>query len=195
MSETIPVLDLQGYERLHDLEHGLTWNPVSLSLSLVAWGGLLAAGACGFAMVLGFCQGFDGISAAYAWGWAAAGGAVVSGMAVGLEHAYTRYRLARLPCPGCGRILGQYVADLEEAERSRWRGIRQRCLDGRVYSAPFLGNDEDIRPWVRVMKEVRACPSCRGYVDCREPHERTCSGEELERLEEQHTRSIQGDRD
>jgi hypothetical protein len=28
-----------------------------------------------------------------------------------LEHAYTRYRLARLPCPGCGRILGQYVAD------------------------------------------------------------------------------------
>jgi hypothetical protein len=95
MSETIPVLDLQGYERLHDLEHGLTWNPVSLSLSLVAWSGLLAAGACGFAMILGFWQGFDGISAAFAWGWAAAGGAVVSGMAAGLEHAWCTSGFAR----------------------------------------------------------------------------------------------------
>jgi hypothetical protein len=188
MQETIPVINLEGYERLRHLEHGLTWSPVSVALSLVAWAGLLLTGVCGFALFISLSQGPN-----ETWAIAVAGAAVVSAAAVGLERAYTFYRLARLPCPRCDRILSRYVADLEKAEWGRWGGIRRVWLDGHLYSAPFIGDVEDRRQRVRLMKEVRACASCRTYVDCREPHERTCSGEELERLREHGSSGTRGD--
>ena len=70
----------------------------------------------------------------------------------------------------------------QPADALSFEAIAGGALDGRRYSAPF--GEGDKREWVRVMKEVWACASCRTYVDGSTPHERTCSDDELERLQQ-----------
>ena len=89
-------------------------------------------------------------------------------------------------CPHCGGAMSRHVADVDPADQGRWWAKRSRTLDGRLYAAPVLG-EGDRRPWVRVMKEVRACTACQVYIDPDYPHEQTCSEEELARLQAQRT--------
>ncbi len=178
MSNDLPVLDLDGYRRLLPLEREFGRSPVVIGLIVAACIGLLV-------VVVG---------AAFLLGWfASAGrddtaigivvtltGALLSAASVGLGRVCKFRALARLRCPHCGGALTRYVADQQEAEQGHW-GERGIYLDGRRYSRPFLGEGDE-RPWVRAMKEVWACASCRAYLDGFEPHERTCTEPELERL-------------
>lgn len=183
MPGEFPRIDLEGFERLHTLERDLAWAPVTIALSLVAWAGLALMAVFGLAMFATFLPERD-------CAIALAVSAVITAGAVGLERAYMFYRLARLGCPQCGRLLRRYVADVTDAERRAW-GIRGLYLGGCLYSRPFIG-EGDQRTWVRVMKEVRACPSCRLYVDYGEPHEETCSAAELQRLGQHRSGGRQG---
>ena len=175
-----PIIDLDGYQRLLPVERELAGSPAALACILAAAIGLLVA-VFGFFLKLGFV-------AVPGWGGESVGSAIVLGgflfcaVAVGLDRAWQLRQLARLHCPHCGGALVRRVADLGEDEQGRW-GERGVYLDGRRYCAPFLG-EGDKRQWVRAMKEVRVCVSCRAYVDGSAPHEQTCSDAELQRIRE-----------
>jgi ketosteroid isomerase-like protein len=178
MPDDLPTLDLDGYRRQWPLERELyRWSPAWVALTLAAIVGLLLVGVGGLVLHANFGEEGDGHVIGVV---AVLAGALFFGAYVGLGNLYKFRLLARLRCLHCGGALGRYVADLGEAERGRW-GVKGVVLDGRRYSAPFLG-DGDRRKWVRAMKEVWACVACRGYVDSCEPHERTCSEDELARL-------------
>jgi hypothetical protein len=179
LQSDLPIIDLDGYRRLEALERELSRSPVAIALLVAAYAGLLliAASAAfffGLLAVAGWDQTAFGIVLALA-------GALLSAAAIGLSRVCKHRSLARLCCPHCGAALARYVADLEQAEGGRWRQ-KGAYLDGRRYSAPFL-DEGDEREWVRAMKEVWACVSCRAYVDGCEPHERACSADELARLQ------------
>jgi hypothetical protein len=183
MADNIPTLDLGGYRRLRSLERQLALAPVPIVLSLAAWGGLLCMAVVGFGL---FGALFDLLQFPV-WdegdlGVALAVVSIGTGGVVGLCFAYKWHCLSRLRCPHCGGPMTRHVADMDESDRCLWWALRGRVVNGRTYAAPFLG-EGDRRPWVRVMKEVRACPLCLVYVDASYPHERTCSEEELARLQ------------
>ena len=168
-----PIIDLDGYRRLRPVERELVRSPAAIAIDVAAAVGLLLT-AVGGVVVLGSYPAVGCVITLT--------GAWIVGACLGLGRVYQVRRLARLPCPHCGRAIGRYVADLTEAERGRW-GEKGIYLGGRRYSAPFVG-ESDRRPWVRAMKEVWACVSCRAYVDSSMPHDRTCSEEELTRLQQ-----------
>jgi hypothetical protein len=181
MQEGPPIIDLAGHQRLRSLEWELALSPVGIALTLMGIVALLLA-AAGAVFVIGSLFGF--IALAEEEGVPIGGGLVLAGGLLlgayfGLGRAYMYRRVARLPCPYCGGALSCYVADMEEAERGRW-GEKGIYLDGHRYCAPL--GDGDKRPWVRAMKEVWACVGSRAYIDFDEPHELTCSEEELARL-------------
>jgi hypothetical protein len=180
MEDDLPIIDLDGYRRLQAQERELARSPVAIAFAVMTAIGLIPA-AVGGILVIGSLP-------VAGWDHAALGcaltlaGTLIFTAGLGLGRAFQFRRLARLRCPHCGGALGRHVADLTDAERGRWRekGI---YLDGRRYSAPFIG-ESDRRSWVRAMKEVWACLSCRVYVDSSMPHDRTCTEEESARLQE-----------
>jgi hypothetical protein len=179
MMQDLPSIDLDGYRRLGPQERELARSPMAVALATGLAIGLLLASIGGAILLVSL----PGVGDQSEFGAAITlAGALIFGACLGLGRAYQFRRLARLPCPQCGGTLGRYVADLTEAERGRW-GEKGIYLDGRRYSAPFIG-DSDKRPWVRAMKEVRVCVSCRVYVYSSVPHDRNCSEEELKRLQE-----------
>lgn len=90
------------------------------------------------------------------------------------------YRFRRLKCPDCDQLTQAGIADLDESGPQRW--LRAVELNGRFCLRPY--DEDDRRPWVRLMKLVRACPRCRTFVDCSHISHETCTPEELTRLEE-----------
>jgi hypothetical protein len=176
MPENFPIIDLDGYERLRTLEQRLGRSPVEFALQLVAWGGLAVAAVRGV-LIFAIPERFPNESAVVT----VAVALFVSGIAAGLDRACMFYRLARLPCPQCGRLLSRHIADVPVEERGRWNEPRRVPLGGRVYSRS--PDSEDKRPWVRVMKEVRACVPCRVYIEYAQSHFHTCTADELRQLE------------
>jgi hypothetical protein len=180
MPDDLPIIDLDGYRRLQAQEGKLVRSPVAIAFTVVAAISLLVCAVGGFLII--------GSLPEAGWDHSAVGcaitlaGSLILAACFGLSRVYQLRWLARLPCPHCGGVLGQYVADLTEAECGRW-GEKGIYLEGRRYSAPFIG-ENDKRPCVRAMKEVWACVSCRAYVDSSSPHDRTCSEEELSRLKD-----------
>ena len=175
-----PIIELGSFRRLGAVEQKLGRSPAAVACTLAAVVGLLVA-------VIGGAQLFEFVAVP---GWEgervgvviAFAGFLFCTAAVGLGRAWQLRRLSRLRCPHCGGALSRHVADLGEEEQGRW-GEKGVCLDGRWYCAPFVG-EGDKRRWVRAMKEVWACVSCRVYVDGDAPHERTCTDDELKRLRE-----------
>src|SRR5262249_12320333 len=159
-------------------EQDITRSPAAVAWTLAAAAGLFVV-VIGAAFVFGLVT-VPGWNAETAGSMIVMAGVLFCAVAAGLGHAVLRRRLGRLQCPHCGAPMALHVADIEESEQGRW-GEKGVYLDGHRYSAPFVG-EGDKRPWVRAMKEVRACASCRAYVDGFAPHERTCSADELERL-------------
>jgi hypothetical protein len=180
MEDDLPIIDIDGYRRLQTEERRLGRSPEAITLAGVAALGLVLS-AVGGVLIIGSLPtaGWDLSTVGCVLALA---GALIFAASFGLSRLYLFRRLARLRCPYCGGVLGRHVADLTEAERGRW-GEKGIYLDGRRYSAPFVG-ESDRRPWVRAMKEVWACVSCRAYIDSSMPHDRTCSEEELTRLQQ-----------
>jgi hypothetical protein len=174
-----PIIDLDGYQRLLSVERELNRSPAAVACILTAAIGLLVI-VSGGVLLFGLVEvpGWDGKTVG---GVIALAGALFCAAAVGLGRAWQLRQLARRRCPQCDEPLLLHIVDLEKAEQGRW-GERGVYLDGHWYCAPF--GEGDKRPWVRAMKVVRTCASCRVYLDGAAPHEQTCSDGELERLRE-----------
>jgi len=88
---------------------------------------------------------------------------------------YFGYRFQRVKCPGCDQIMRPYVTDANESLSLKL--LRTVEIGGRHYRPPW--DEDDRRPWVRLMAKVRACPKCKKYVNCSRLRLETCTDEEL----------------
>jgi hypothetical protein len=166
-----PTLDLTGYQRLRDLERGIARSPAGIALLLLTCMGLGVLGYGLFGLMPEAAVPRTG------FGTPLAGFILFVAGLRGLR-TYQAFRLARLRCPCCGRGLAVRTADVPEVDRL---GLLVHRIDGRSYGHP-RGDEHDTRPWVRLLKEVRACEPCRTYLDCSRLQERTCTDEDLERI-------------
>jgi hypothetical protein len=57
------------------------------------------------------------------------------------------------------------------------RILRVVEIAGRFYRPPY--SEDDNRPWIRLMVHIRACPTCKTFVNCSRLHYETCTEEEL----------------
>src|SRR5262245_57186371 len=154
MARSDPHIELAGFRRLEDVERGIWYSPAAIALA--------AVGLVGSVIVL----------------WCLARGAIVQPqfLAVGygiflasyggLFVYYHWYRFSRVKCPGCGRILEPFVSDYADSPAFRFLGGRE--IGGRYYRAPY--NENDRRPWVRLMLMVRGCTACKTFVSCSRLH-------------------------
>jgi hypothetical protein len=184
-----PIIDLDGYKRLLPVERKLARSPAAVACILATAVGLLVL-VSGAVLLSGHVQ-IPGWDAKNVGGATVLAGTLFCAAAVGLGRAWQLRQLARQRCPHCSEPLVLHIADLEKAEQGRW-GDKGVDLDGHWYCAPRL--DGDKRPRVRAMKEVRACVSCRVFIDGAAPHDRTCSDDELERLREHSAQRGRGNR-
>jgi hypothetical protein len=161
-----PTIDLRGYQRLHALERRVLYSPVGITLLVL---GCVGLGVVGYGQYLTFQTPGSG------FGILMGGFGLTAGAFCGMI-GYLKWRLSRLKCPHCGGVLWRYVVDLPGGCR-----VPGYAINGRYYCQPF-GDDHDHRPWVRLMKVVRACESCRTYVDGSEFHQETCQEEDLEHI-------------
>jgi hypothetical protein len=158
-------IDLAFYERLHALERRLWYSPIGLALFVIG----IAGGAYAF---WNMGSGPDFFSRPHD---VCLGYGVFMGSYLAL-FCYYVVRFGRAKCPRCHERMQGYVADFGEG---RWRSfICTIEINGRCYRQPY--SEDDTRPWIRLMKMVRACPQCRTYVESGRIHEETCTEEELE---------------
>jgi hypothetical protein len=147
MSRQHPFIELEGYERLHALERRIAYSPTAIILSLIG----LAGGVYSFSR-LG--REPEVLSANFLLGYG-----VVLATYLALLAYYYGYRFRRLKCPGCGLLMQAHIADMEEGA---WRRLILAFeKDGRYYRRPY--GEDDPRPWIRLMRVVRACPRCRRF--------------------------------
>jgi hypothetical protein len=164
-----PTIDLRGYERLRDLERQVSYSPVIIALVVI---GCVGLGVLGYGLHAALDTPDPGLGVPLT-------GFVFIAASVGGLSLYFRRRLARLQCPRCAGNLQPYLVDLPDGCLS--------CLmpgfeiDGRYYCHPF-GDEDDRRPFVRLMKVARACEPCRTYLDCSQYHQQTCLEDDLERV-------------
>jgi hypothetical protein len=164
-----PTIDLHGYQRQRERERQVTYTPVSIALLVV---GFIGLGVLGYGLFSSW-----GTSDPDFWLPVAGFGMILSGL--GGLAGYMKWQLSRLKCPGCAGAMPKYVIDLPDDCRGRW--IRGYEIDGRYYCEPF-GDDNDRRSLVRLMKAVRACETCRTYLDLGEYHQQTCLDDDWERI-------------
>jgi len=161
-------IDLTGYKRLQDLERRIWYSPVSILMYAISLAG-----------------------AAYEF-WNLRGGleTIPRGLLVGhvlmiasyalLWSYFYGYRFRCLKCPGCDQLMQPFLADFAEGPWRRF--IMAIEIGGRYYRRPF--DEDDRRSWIRLMKHIRACPTCKTYVDCSRMHQQTCTEAELAQLYE-----------
>jgi hypothetical protein len=162
MAKHDSFIDLKGYERQHNLERQVWYSPIAIGIGLLG----LAAAAYTFwnltrGVVIAPFQLFVGYGAfllAY----------------FGLLAYYYAYRFRRLKCPGCGKGFQPHVADMSL--------VQSLEIGGRYYRRPHDGDDQ--RPWIRLMRMVRACQRCKTFVDCSRFHYETCTKDELYQIEQ-----------
>jgi hypothetical protein len=164
-----PFIELAGFERLHALERRVYYSPVAIFLTLIALG----------AAVYWFWSLGLGVERFFAEPFFIGYGVFLASYA-GLICYYYLYRFRRLPCPSCGQIMQPYVADMGEGG---WRRMIFAIeIGGRYYRQPY--DEDDRRPWIRLMKHVRACRDCRKFFDCSRLVMETCTEDELALLEQ-----------
>jgi hypothetical protein len=162
-----PVIELTGFERLHALERRIYYSPVAVGLALIGIGGCVY-------WFWSMRRGLDAFPVSF---FIAYGLFLISYLGT-LAYLYG-YRFRRLKCPGCDQQMQAFAADMGEGA---WRRLILAFeIEGRYYRRPL--DEDDRRPWVRLMKGVRACTKCRTFVDCSRLHQETCTAEELEVLE------------
>lgn len=166
-SRRASTIDLKSFKRLPDLERRVWYSPVAIGIGLA---GLAAAAYTFWCLTRGMILAPQHLFIGY--------GAFLIAY-FGLMAYYYAYRFPNLKCPGCGKHMSAFVADTEEGG---WRSVVKALeINGRFYKKPF--DDDDRRPWVRVMRMIRACPKCKTFVDCARFHFETCDENELHQLE------------
>jgi ferredoxin len=161
------TIELSRFERLHELERRVWYSPVAIGL------GLLAIGAAGYT----FWNLKRGLLVEPQHMFVGYGAFLILYFSL-LAYIYA-YRFPRLKCPGCGKCMPACVADTEEGG---WRSVVYAVeINGRFYRQPL--DEDDRRPWIRVMRMVRACSGCQTFVDCARFHFETCSEDELYEIE------------
>ena len=163
MTRCYSSINLAGYERLKDLERQIWYSPVAIVLSVI---GFVAAGYAFWGLSRGFPMTPQHTFIGYA---------VVLGAYGCLIAYYHVYRFRRVRCPCCDRIMQPYVTDL--GDEPDFSILRQVNIGGRAYRHPY--DEDDHRPWVRLMLHVRACTKCKTFVNCCRLHLETCTDEEL----------------
>jgi hypothetical protein len=164
-----PTINLSGYQRQRELERRLSYSPVGFALAAVGCVGL---------GVLAVGQYATFQNSDFSFGILLVGFGITLG-AFGGMAGYLTWRLSRLKCPCCGGATPRFVTDLSEDSRGRW--IARYEIDGR-YCCPPFGDDNDTRPFVRLMNVVRACQACRTYFNFGEIHQQTCLEDDWERI-------------
>ena len=165
MRRKYPTIDLAGYQRLQDFERRIWYSPVAIVLSVI----ILAAAGYAF---WGLSRGFPTTPHHTFIGYALVLGAY------GSFFAYCRYRFRYLKCPDCQQLMQPYITDLSE-ERP-FNLLPQVRFGGRTYRRPY--DEDDHRPWIRLMLHVRACDHCKTFVNCSRLHFETCTDEELSQI-------------
>ena len=163
-----PTIELAGFQRLVELERRVIHSPVAVLLVLIGVAGAIHAlwslrlGV--EAMPRSLLVGYGTFLASYA----------------GLLAYYFLYSFPRLRCPGCSQRMQAFIADVDDGS---WRQFIQAFeIGGRYYRRPH--DEDDRRPWIRLMRLVRACPRCKTFIECSHLHYETCTEEELAHLRE-----------
>jgi hypothetical protein len=164
-----PTIDLRGYQRLRALERRVSYSPVGIALG---WIGCVGLGLLGYGQYTTLQTADDGFAILLT------GFFMLVAAVCGLT-GYLTWRLPRLKCPRCAGAMPKFVMDWPDDCRRRW--LPGYEIDGRYYCEPF-GDDNDQRPWVRLMKVVRCCEACQTYLDFGELHQQTCLEDDLERI-------------
>jgi hypothetical protein len=159
-------IDLAGYRRLPEVERAIWYSPVTIGLALVALvGAVYAFGALGRGFIvepMHFMVGYAILLGGY-----------------GATFAYCQgYRFRHVKCPGCDEVMQPYIADLDSSPNYQLLGSVE--IGGRYYRRPY--DEDDRRPWVRLMVRVRACGQCQTFVSCSRLHRETCTEEELGKI-------------
>ena len=163
MADRDPHIELAGFRRLEDEERRIWYAPPAFALAAV---GLVGFGFMFWSLCRGVIESPQYMAVGYAIFLPAYGG---------LFAYYHWYRFSRVKCPGCGQVMQPFVADSAECSGFRFLGTRE--IGGRFYRPPY--NEDDRRPWIRLMIMVRACVPCRKFVSCSRLHYETCTEEEL----------------
>jgi hypothetical protein len=164
-----PVIELKGYRRLVDVERRIMRSPVGWTLVLIGMGGAIYG-------VWSLREGLTMFPPRLLIGYV-----IFLATYLGLLAYLYGYRFRTLKCPGCEQLMQAGIADLDEGGwQQRW--LRAVEVNGRFYRRPY--DEDDRRPWVRLMKLVRACPQCRTFVDCSHVSHETCTEDELTRLQD-----------
>jgi hypothetical protein len=166
MSRNYPVIDLNGFERLRDVERRIFYSPTAILLTLIGLGG-------GVYLFWSLRLGVEVFPQSFLIGYG-----IFLASYLGLLAYFYLYRFRRLACTSCGQRMQPFAADLDEGGWRRF--IRAVQIDGRYYRQPF--DADDVRPSVRLMKLVRACPPCGTFVDCSRLLQETCTEEELAQI-------------
>jgi hypothetical protein len=163
-----PYIELKGFQRLRNLERRIFYSPVVIIVTLIG----LAGGAY---VLWNLRRGIEEFPKTILIGY---GTFVVHYL--GLMVYLFGYRFRHLKCPGCGQVMQAFLADMDEGT---WRRFIQAFeIGGRYYRRPY--DEDDRRPWVRLMQSVRACRHCRTYVNCSHIRFETCTEEELAQLQQ-----------
>jgi hypothetical protein len=168
MADCEQHIELAGFRRLMDVERRIWYAPAAFALGGV---GLVGFGFMFWSLCRGVVQQPLYLAIGYAIFLAAYGG---------LFAYYQWYRLSRVKCPGCGQVLQPYVADC--GDWPRFRFLARREINGRFFRPPY--DEDDRRPWVRLMVIVRGCKACKTYVSCARLHFETCTAAELSLLQQ-----------
>src|SRR4051812_17131804 len=96
-----PFIELQNYERLHDVERRIWYSPMAI---ILAAPGLAAAAYTFWGLSQGFIVAPQHLFVGYGVFLAAYGA---------LLAYYHAYRFRRVKCPGCDAVMQPYVADLD----------------------------------------------------------------------------------
>jgi hypothetical protein len=158
-----PFIELAGYQRLEDVERRIWYSPTAIVLGVL---GLCAAGYMFWALIRGIVVAPEQFALGYAFFLAAYGA---------LFAYYHWHRFRNVKCPGCEQVMQPYVADLDGGSATRL--LSRVEIGGRHYRPPY--EEDDHRPWIRLMAMVRACRECKTYVSCSRLHYESCTDEEL----------------
>jgi hypothetical protein len=168
LGKACPTIELAGFQRLADLQRRVNCSPVAVLLVLIGVAGgihVLWSLRLGVeAMPQSLLVGYGTFMASY----------------LGLLAYYHWYRFPRLRCPQCGERMQANLADLDDASRPKLLSTVE--LSGRYYLRPY--DEDDRRPWVRLMRLVRACAGCKTFIECSHLHFETCTADELALLEQ-----------
>src|SRR5262245_13843791 len=161
-------IELDGYQRLEEVERRIWYAPPAIGLAGV---GLVGAGLITWSLWRGVVN---------APAYLASGYAVFLGAYGALFAYYHWHRFHRVECPQCEQVMQPYLTDLDDNYGLGLLGGVN--IDGRRYRPPY--DEDDRRPWVRLMAMVRACRRCQTYVNCSRLHYETCTDEELGQIQQ-----------